>query len=236
MSRRWFALLGAALVSLGVGALGIAHPARDASESRAAPAETVRLPAPRSDSDTSIERALSGRRSIRDYRDAPLTLAEVSQLMWAAQGVTDARAGFRTAPSAGATYPLELYVVVGNVEGLRAGVYRYLPHRHEIARTRDGDIRGALASAALNQSSVERGAAVLVFAAVYERTTRRYGERGVRYVHMEAGHASQNVYLQAVALRLGTVVIGAFDDDRVQRTLLLPSGEHALYLMPVGRP
>jgi SagB-type dehydrogenase family enzyme len=234
---RWqTAMLGVAVIGLSLGPPGMAPSTRGLADPHTLLVETIRLPAPRPDGDMSVERALFTRRSIRDYKEVPLTLAEVAQILWAAQGITDLREGFRTAPSAGATYPLELYLVAGNVQGVRAGVYRYVPLRHEIVRVRDGDVRGPLAAAALGQAWIARGATVVVIAAAYERTTRRYGERGIRYVHMEAGHAGQNVYLQAVALRLGTVVVGAFDDDRVRRILQTPQGEHVLYLMPVGRP
>jgi len=193
------------------------------------------LPEPRVSSATSIEVALSKRRSVRSYSDAPLTLAQVSQLLWAAQGVTDSR-GYRTAPSAGALYPLEIYLVVGAVEGLEAGVYHYVPASHQLRRIASGDKREALATAALGQSCVRRGTIVLVYSAVYERTTRKYGQRGRRYVHMEIGHAAQNVYLQAVALGLGTVVVGAFDDDQVREVLHFPEDNEPLYIMPIGYP
>lgn len=193
------------------------------------------LPGPRYDSDTSVEEALLRRRSIRSYRDTPLTLAEVSQLLWAAQGVTEPNRGFRTAPSAGALYPLEVYLVAGDVEELPSGVYKYLPREHRLVRVISGDLRGELSKAALGQPWVKEGAIVIVFSAVYERTTRKYGERGVRYVHMEVGHAAQNVYLQAVSLGLGTVVVGAFEDGEVKRILGMLGEEQPLYIMPVGK-
>lgn len=199
------------------------------------PATRISLPPPRIDSAWSVERALLQRRSIREFRPEPLTLADLSQLLWAAQGVADVRGGLRTAPSAGATYPLEISVVAGEVHDLAPGVYRYLPARHAVARVLAGDIRQDLAAAAIGQAWVRLGAVVLVIAAVYDRTTGRYGDRGVRYVNMEAGHAAQNVYLQAVALGIGTVVIGAFDDDWVRRILRLPARERPLYLLPLGR-
>ncbi|MBE0431570.1 MAG: SagB/ThcOx family dehydrogenase [Dehalococcoidia bacterium] len=192
------------------------------------------LPEPRPDSSVSLEQTLLQRRSVRSYSDEPLTLDEVSQLLWAAQGITDPR-GYRTAPSAGATYPLETYLVAGNVADVGPGVYRYDPEEHALVKVIDGDVRAGLASAALAQSSVREGAISIVFTAVYARTTQRYGDRGVRYVHMEAGHAAQNVYLQAVALNLGTVVIGAFHDDQVSSILDLPADEQPLYIMPLGR-
>ncbi|RLC70773.1 MAG: nitroreductase [Chloroflexi bacterium] len=199
------------------------------------PSVEVRLPSPELKGKVSVEEALLKRRSVRDYRDEPLTLEEVSQLLWAAQGITDPR-GFRAAPSAGATYPLETYLVVGRVEGLAPGLYHYDPAKHRLVKLNDQDLRVELAAAALGQEWVKEAAVDIVFAAVYERTTQRYGNRGIRYVHMEVGHVGQNVYLEAVALGLGTVVIGAFYDDQVKKVLDLPEDEHPLYIMPVGRP
>jgi SagB-type dehydrogenase family enzyme len=196
--------------------------------------DTIILPEPLDSGEISVEEALLERRSVRNYRDGALTLAEISQLLWAAQGITHP-GGYRTAPSAGALYPLEVYVVAGNVEGLQAGIYKYRPQGHELEKVAGGDVRAELCAAALDQEFVEDGAAVLVFAAVYERTTGKYGERGVRYVHMEVGHAAQNVYLQAVSLGLGTVVVGAFDDDEVEKLLQMEDDERALCIMPVGR-
>ncbi|MCD4798120.1 MAG: SagB/ThcOx family dehydrogenase, partial [Methanosarcinales archaeon] len=177
---------------------------------------------------------LLDRRSIRNYKDEALTLAEISQLLSAAQGITHP-GGYRTAPSAGALYPLDVYVVAGNVDGLRPGIYKYRPQGHELEKVAEGDVRAELCAAAIDQECIEDGAVVLVFAAVYERTTRKYGDRGVRYVHMEVGHAAQNVYLQTVSLGLGTVVVGAFDDDEVWRLLQMQDDERALCIMPVGR-
>ena len=126
-------------------------------------------------------------------------------------------------------------MVAGNVDGLQAGIYKYRPQGHELEKVAGGDVRAELCAAALDQECIEDGAAVLVFAAVYERTTRKYGERGVRYVHMEVGHAAQNVYLQAVSQGLGTVVVGAFDDGGVEKLLQMQDDERALCIMPVGR-
>lgn len=196
---------------------------------------SITLPPPRYDSQTSIEKSLLERRSIRDYKDEPLTLAEVSQLLWAGQGVTDKENNFRTAPSAGALYPLEVYLVAGKVENLSPGIYKYQPQNHKLIKITEGDKRNELCRAALSQSSVKDAPVVFVFSAVYERTTGKYGERGKTYVHMEVGHAAENVYLQAVSLNLGTVVIGAFDDREVKKILSLPEEETPLYLMPVGK-
>lgn len=196
--------------------------------------ETVRLPEPKHSGRVSVEEALFKRRSVRDFREGPISAAEVSQLLWAAQGITGLR-GFRTTPSAGALYPLELYVVAGNVDGLPSGVFKYVARSHELVCIVKGDRRSDLCDAALGQPSIRRSAAVIVISGVYGRTTAKYGERGVRYVHMEAGHAAQNVWLQAVSLGLGTVVIGAFHDAEIKRMLRMADGEEPLYIMPVGR-
>jgi SagB-type dehydrogenase family enzyme len=198
-------------------------------------AEVLKLPRPRLQSATSVEEALGSRRSVRNYRHTPLSREEAGQLLWAAQGITSP-AGHRTAPSAGALYPLTLYLVAGEVTGVPAGVYRYDPRQHGLIRTLAGDLRGVLCAAALGQGAITGAPATLVIAAQPERTTGKYGQRGIRYLHMDAGHAAENVYLQAVSLGLGTVAIGAFDDAGVQRVLHLPGGMEPLYLMPVGRP
>jgi SagB-type dehydrogenase family enzyme len=195
----------------------------------------ITLPEPVYDSDTSLEEALLGRRSVRSFSEEPITLQQLSQLLWAGQGITDP-SGKRTAPSAGALYPLKLYVVVGNVEGLAVGVYKYEPETHTLIKTMDGDQRQSLAQAALGQASVQQSAVDIVITAVYEITTVKYGERGIRYVHMEAGHAAQNICLEAVALELGAVTIGAFDDAGVQQVLELPDDEVPLYIIPAGNP
>lgn len=197
-------------------------------------ATSIALPAPRLDRHCSVESALQARRSVRAFSHQPLALAEVAQLLWAAQGVTSAE-GLRAAPSAGALYPLELYLAVRNVDGLPAGVYKYLPEVHRLKPWAEGDRSHDLAGAALDQDFVRRGAIVIAFAAVEARTTAKYGERGVRYVHIEIGHSAQNALLQAVALGLNAAVVGAFDDQRVKQVLQMHRSEQALYLMPVGK-
>jgi len=194
----------------------------------------IKLPEPAYNGNLSVEKALHERRSVRHYSDKPLTLTEVSQILWAAQGITSPN-GLRTAPSAGALYPLEVYLVVGKVTDCAAGVYKYGPREHVLVKNSDGDRRAELCAAALSQACVANSTAVLVISAVYKRTTRKYGDRGIRYVHMEAGHAAQNVYLQAGSLGLATVAVGAFDDDRVKNVLDLPNEEEPLYLLPLGR-
>ncbi len=182
----------------------------------------------------SVEEAIKKRRSVRDFSRDSLTLDDVAQLLWAAQGKSG-RHGFRSAPSAGALYPLEIYLVAGHVDGLSPGVHRYRQERHDLVLLTSGDHRKRLAKAALDQGWVRRAPAVLVITGVYERTIGKYGQRGRRYVHMEVGHAAQNVYLQATVRGLGTVMVGAFDDKEVQEVLRLPMDHEPLGLMPVGR-
>ncbi|MGQ9573458.1 MAG: SagB/ThcOx family dehydrogenase [Dehalococcoidia bacterium] len=197
----------------------------------------VSLPTPRLKGEMSLEEAILKRRSRRDFKDAPLSLGEISQILWAAQGITD-KTGLRAAPSAGALYPLDVYLVVGKqgVEGLREGVYRYLPQSHSLEPTLQGDLRHTLAKLSVEQMFIAEAPLSLLITAEYERTTAKYGERGVRYVHMEAGHAAQNVYLQAEALGLGTVTVGAFRDEEISQALNLPSAHRPLYVMPIGHP
>lgn len=188
------------------------------------------LPAPRLKGELSFEEVLAKRRSVRSFSEQPLTLEEIGQLLWSAQGITDPK-GFRTAPSAGALYPLEVYVVTGE------GIAHYIPDGHQITFQAADGAKERLFEAALNQSAVKEAPAVFVITAVYERTAQKYGEkRAPRYVQLEAGHAAQNILLQAVALGLGAVPIGAFYDEQVQEALNLPADYQPLYLIPVGHP
>ncbi|WP_456382779.1 SagB/ThcOx family dehydrogenase [Persephonella sp.] len=196
--------------------------------------KVIALPEPVFNSGFPLEQAILHRRSIREYSREPLSINEVAQMLWAAQGITHFE-GFRTAPSAGALYPLELYVVCGNVTGLSKGVYHYLPHRHELILKVHGDVRPELFSAALGQNWILEGAVSFVITGKYDKTTRKYGSRGIRYVDMEAGHAAQNLLLQATALGLGGVTVGAFYDNHVRRILDIGVDEFPLYLIPVGR-
>ena len=203
---------------------------------------TYFLPPPRTEGTISVEQALANRRSQRRFLNRELSVDQLSQILWAAYGITEPipgqpalRGGLRTSPSAGALYPLEIYVVVGNVQGIERGVYRYDSQEHKIVRTIARDIRDELSRAALGQTMVRDAPITVVYTAVFERITSRYGERGrERYVWIEVGHSAQNVYLQAEALNLGTVAIGAFVDSRVSELLQLPSDEVPIYLMPVG--
>ena len=196
--------------------------------------DRIKLPAPRYESKTSLEKALRERRSVREFKKETLTLSEISQLLWSAQGIT-ASGGLRTAPSAGALYPLEVYIIVGNVTNMKSGIYKYIPESHELVKVIEGDKRSELSKAALHKSPIKDAPAVIVFSAVYERTSGKYGERGIRYVQMEAGHAAQNILLQAVSLNLGAVVMGAFEDDKVERAMDMKPDEKLLYVIPVGR-
>ena len=209
-------------------------PGRCESMSPASPSNSIPLPKPRYAGDVSVEQALRARRSVRSYKDDPLDMTEISQILWSAQGITSTR-GFRTAPSAGALYPLELYLIAGNVKNLPAAVYKYTPRDHALLEIVSGDRRSHLSRAALRQSSIKKAPAVILFCAVYERTTAKYGQRGIRYVHMEVGHAAQNACLQAIALGLHTAVIGAFRDAEVKAIANLPADEQPLYFVPIGR-
>jgi len=201
------------------------------------------LPLPKFSSNMMLEKAIACRRSIREYLDTPITFDALSMLLWAAQGITEFNYGFRTCPSAGGTYPLEVYVIVGKGcvllgEGsfLPEGSYRYNCKDHSISLVKEGDLRDSLAKASLNQEWVRKARVNIVVFSVYERTSRVYGERGYRYVHMEDGHVGQNIYLMAAALKLGTVAIGAFYDDEVRNVVGAGYSEQPLYVMPVGVP
>ncbi len=196
------------------------------------------LPEPETTGEVSVERAIAERRSRRSFTGEPLTQHQLAQVLWAAQGTTGPRGRKRAAPSAGATYPMELYVAVGTdgVEGMEAAVYRYLPEEHSLQQAFEGDIRSELAEAALGQDFLAAAPVDVLMAADYSRTTGRYGDRGRRYVAMEAGHISENIYLQAEALGLGTVAVGAFNDEAVEDAFRLPRDLDALYVMPLGVP
>ena len=219
-----------------------------AAQETAASGELITLPAVRHDGDVSLERTVTERRSVRNYAEAALSLENLSQLLWAAQGVTEKieappavwtggewMGGLRTAPSAGALYPLELYVVAGDVADLEAGLYRYVPLQHSLERVGDGDLREALGGAAYRQRAIYQAPAVLLITAVYERTAIKYGERAERYVHIEVGATAENAWLQAQALGLGALFIGAFKDQAVKEALGLPEDHEPLGIMPVGQ-
>ena len=194
--------------------------------------EEIKLPQPKFKGKLSVEEALKRRRSIRKYKNSPLTLKEISQILWACDGkISDE--GRRTSPSAGATYPLEIYVIVGNVEGLKPGIYHYNISNHSLQLIQEGDFREKICESAWGQNMILEAPATIVISGIFERTTSRYGERGKRYVFMEVGHCGQNIHLQAESLGLGTVMIGAFQDSKIQKILGIK--EDIFYLCPVGR-
>jgi len=199
-------------------------------------AEKVKLPQAETKGKVSVEEALSKRQSHRMFSNKALTLEQLTQILWSAQGTPQKGGMKRTAPSAGATYPLEVFVAVGKgaVTGLEEGIYHYIPAEHALEQTGEGDLRSKVSDAALGQEFLAQAPVAILIAADYSRTKGRYGARGERYVHMEAGHVGQNVYLQAEALGLGTVAVGAFQDEQVSKVFALPANVEPLYLMPVG--
>ena len=196
--------------------------------------ETISLPEPSLEGDISLEKTLKDRRSVRSYSDKTISAGIISQLAWAAQGISDRVNNFRTAPSAGATYPIELYFVVSDGHEPGEGVYRYDPGDHALDRVHSQDMRRDIYQMSLQQDPIIDAPVVLVITGVLERTAQRYGERAERFMYMEAGHVSQNIYLQSTALELGTVAIGAFDDEGIMELMELEDGEYPLYIMPVG--
>jgi SagB-type dehydrogenase family enzyme len=198
----------------------------------------VELPLPSQKGMVSLEEALARRRSVRAFTSGPISQAQLSQILWAAQGISDTREQFRTVPSAGATYPLEIFVACGekSIDGITEGIYQYNVKSHSLTLHYNGDVRLELARAAMNQGSVAEAPVDIVICAVYERIARVYGRRTERYVHMEVGHAGQNIYLQATALGLATVAVGAFHDEEVRQVLRLGEQYQPLYIMPLGKP
>ena len=203
---------------------------------------TYILPSPQTDGTVSVEHALANRRSHRNFIDRSISAEKLSQILWAAYGITDpnpdrpaSRGGLRTAPSAGALYPFEIYAVVGKVDGIEAGVYKYIADGHKIVRTIDKDLREEFSAVSLGQRHVREAPVTIFYSAIYSRMTEKYGDRGGdRYVCMDLGHSAQNIYLQVETLNLGTCAIGAFSDEKVAELLQLPEEEEPLYMMPVG--
>lgn len=198
----------------------------------------IHLPPPSQTGSLSLEEAIARRRSVRDFSPQSISQSQLSQILWAAQGISSTGGRYRTVPSAGATYPLEIFVVCGGngVDGIDRGIHHYNINNHSLTLHYAGDVRPQLARAALGEESIYQAPVDIVICALYERTLKRYGARGERYVHIEVGHAGQNIYLQATALGLATVAIGAFDDEQVSKVLLLDKEYKPLYIMPVGKP
>ncbi len=190
--------------------------------------DMIKLPSPEF-TNKSLEECIQARRSIRSYRDQHLSLEEISNIVWAAQGITYEERGFRAVPSAGATYPLELFIAKND------GLFRYVPQTHGLVQEKNRDLRKAIARAALGQMFIADAGVVVVITALVERTSWRYGKRAMRYVNIEVGHCAQNIHLEAVALGLGSVPIGAFNDGELKEVLGLKD-EEPLYIIPVGFP
>jgi len=197
----------------------------------------IKLPPPQLKGKMSLEEAIAKRRSIRKYCSESLTLSQLSQILWSAQGITGA-GRLRAAPSAGATYPLEIFAFVGKqaIEGLQAGIYHYDVDSHSLVLHQPGDLRRGLAGVALDQGFIANAPVDIIICALYSRTSYTYGRRGERYVHMEVGHVGENIHLQAVALGLATVEVGAFDDEEVRKVLGVEEQIKPLYIMPIGKP
>jgi len=197
----------------------------------------IKLPPPQLKGKMSLEEAIAKRRSIRKYCSESLTLSQLSQILWSAQGITGA-GRLRAAPSAGATYPLEIFAFVGKqaIEGLQAGIYHYDVDSHSLVLHQPGDLRRGLAGVALDQGFIANAPVDIIICALYSRTSYTYGRRGERYVHMEVGHVGENIHLQAVALGLATVQVGAFDDEEVRKVLGVEEQIKPLYIMPIGKP
>jgi len=206
----------------------------------------IKLPFPQLKGKVSLEETILRRRSVRRYRREPLDLSQLSQILWSAQGITGTR-GFRATPSAGATYPLEIFVVVGEqgIIGsqtkqapaeLQAGIYHYEADSHSLSLHKPADLRPDLARATLDQEFIINAPVDIVICALFHRTSYRYGRRGERYVHLEVGHAGENIHLQAVALGLAAVEVGAFHDEEVRIVLGVDEQIKPLYIMPVGKP
>jgi SagB-type dehydrogenase family enzyme len=191
--------------------------------------ESIKLPPPRLDGTMSVEKALQERRSIRAYKEEPLTLQEVSQILWAAQGITEPKKGLRAAPSAKAGYFLKTYLFAGNVTGLPMGMYRYEPKGHELVKIAEGDKKGDLFKAA-PQAPIKAAAAALLFTGDLERSANN-----TAYSYYEAGHVSQNVYLQATSLGIGTVAMAGWKADEVRKAFGFSEKELPVYIMPLGK-
>ena len=200
--------------------------------------EPIYLPPPATKGRMSLEEAIAWRRSIRNFSAEPISCSQLSQILHAAGGIRSTSLRKRTVPSAGATYPLEIFIVCGLncIDGINEGVYHYNIDSHSLTLHLAGDVRLKLAGAALNQAFIYQAPVDIVICAEYERTLGRYGHRGERYVHIEVGHAGQNIYLQATALGLATVAVGAFYDEQVSEVLRLEKQYKPLYIMPIGKP
>ncbi len=196
----------------------------------------IGLPAEQVYNGLSVEKAIARRRSLRDFTGTGMSLAELSHILYYSSGITDEHEGLRAAPSAGATYPIEVYAIANNVESLTKGIYHYLIQSHELELLREGDFRNEMSRAALGERMFRQANVILVLSAVFQRTQRRYRERAQRYIFFEAGHIAQNTYIVATSMGLGACAIGAFYDDEFNHLLGLDGrNESVLYLLAVGK-
>ena len=197
---------------------------------------TMKLPSPQTIGKVSVEQAIKQRRTFRSFQSKALDFGQLSQLLWAAQGITADRGFLRAAPSAGALYPMDVYAVVGEegVSGIEAGVYHYEPRKHRLSVASGGDVRHLMARAALSQKWMARAPVSIVITAEYRRITTKYGNRGPRYAMIEAGHIGQNIFLQSEALDLKAGIVGAFDDKSLNRVLNIPLSHEPLLVLPIG--
>jgi len=193
--------------------------------------ETIKLPEIEFNQ-ISVEEALRRRRSIREFNNEKLTIKEISNLLWACDGKNNEFGG-RTSPSAGATYPLEIYLIAGEIEGIEKGIYYYNFWEHSISLIKKGDLRSEISKGAYNQIFIKNASAIIVISGIFERTTKRYGERGIKYVYMEVGHCGQNLHLQCESLNLGVVMVGAFDDEKIKSIIGIK--ENVFYICPIGK-
>ena len=196
--------------------------------------DTIFLPSPVYQGEISVEQCLYSRRSHRQYSDKTTSLDKLSQLLWAAQGISDNQSGFRTSPSAGALFPFTVYLQVMDVHKLSPGIYSYYPDGHFIKLIEPGNFKDDIANAALGQNWIKQANLIIFLAADFNITTAVYGSRGERYVWMEAGHIAQNIYLQSTSLNLGSVAVGAYRDQQINEILNLPENLTCVYIMVVG--
>lgn len=196
------------------------------------------LPAPQLSGNLSVETAIQNRRSVRSYSNETISISNVSQILWSAQGITDNQNNLRATPSAGQVYPLEIYVVVGNstVTGLAPGAYHYVPSNNTLEKTVNGDLRSHLSSIATEQEAVNQAPVDFIITGNYQKMINKYKDPTLctRFVDLEAGHAGENIYLQAESMGLVTVAIGSFNETQMIQLLELPQNETPLYIFPLG--
>jgi len=237
MSRKGKIILIILIILLGVVIAYLVWPEPQQTESRAV-IGTISLPSPVLKSNLSVEQGIQDRRSVRHYTGEPLTLKDISQILWAAQGITDKTLNLRAAPSAGQVYPLEIYIVVGKggVTGLAEGVYHYVPSNHSLEKTLMSDTRSDLSQAANGQPWVKEAPVDIVITGNYNKMISKYKDEtlSTRFVNLEAGHVGENIYLEAGARGLVTVALGSFKDDQVHKILGIPDSENTIYIFPVG--